>query len=146
MIYYIRAIKQDWPTVESLTEALGVATRNPETGELVGQGWVFIGPVMKPTGQFVEVATDPELSVDESGNATLITTQTIELTAPVCDANGNEYVHANLVYDGSLRELAESKAAEHPELAAALAEVPRYFVTDTEGNPVVPQNPARVIF
>ena len=131
MIYYIRAIKQDWPTVESLAEALGVAQRNPETGELVGQGWVFIGPVYKPTGQ---TATDPE------------TGQTIELTAPACDANGNEYVHANLVYDGSLRELAESRAGQYPEFAAALADVPRYFVTDENGQPVAPRNPARVIF
>lgn len=130
MIYYIRATQQDWPTVENLAIALGVAQRT-ESGELVGQGWVFIGPVMKPTGQ---TATDPE------------TGQTIQLTAPAKDANGNEYVHANLVYDGSLRALAESKGAEHPELAAALQEVPRYFVTDENGQPVAPRNPARVIF
>lgn len=113
MIYYIRAIQQDWPTVESLAIALGVAHRT-EDGTLIGDGWVFIGPIYR------------------DGVA-------------VTDANGNEYLHANLVYDGSLRALAESRAADHPELAAALQEVPRYFVTDENGQHVAPQNPYRRI-
>jgi predicted RNA-binding protein len=48
--------------------------------------------------------------------------------------------------DGSLRELAESKAASNPELAEALSMIPRYFVTDERGQPRSPANPARVIF
>jgi len=114
MICYIRAIQADWPAVESLAIALGVAHR-AEEGELIGNGWVFVGPVY------------------QNG-------------IPVTDENGNEYVHANLVYDGSLRVLAELKALQNPEIAAALLEIPRYFVTDENGNPVAPRNPARVIF
>ena len=128
MIYYIRAIEQDWPLFESLAIALGIAQRT-EAGELVGQGWVYIGPVYKPTGE----------TVTETGI-------TVELTAPVRDEGGNLYLHANVVMDGSLRELAMAKAAEHPELVEALAMVPRYFVTDENGQPRAPANPARVIF
>jgi hypothetical protein len=71
---------------------------------------------------------------------------TVELTAPVRDEGGNLYIHANVVMDGSLRELAMAKAADHPELAEALSMVPRYFVTDESGQPRAPANPARVIF
>jgi hypothetical protein len=127
MIYYIRATEQDWPLVESLAIALGIAQRT-ESG-LVGQGWVYIGPVYKPTG---ETATVDDI--------------TVELTAPVRDLGGNLFLHANVVMDGSLRELAESKAATNPELAEALSMIPRYFVTDELGSPVAPRNPARVIF
>ena len=128
MIYYIRAIESDWPLVESLAIALGIAQRT-EAGELVGQGWVYIGQVYKPTG---ETATVDGI--------------TVELTAPVRDPGGNLYLHANVVMDGSLRELAESKAASNPELAEALSMIPRYFVTDERGQPRSPANPARVIF
>lgn len=127
MIYYIRAIEQDWPLVESLAIALGIAQRS-ESG-LVGQGWVYIGPVYKPTG---ETATVDGITVD--------------LTEPVRDPGGNLYIHANVVMDGSLRELAEAKAADNPELAEALSMIPRYFVTDENGEHVAPRNPARVIF
>ncbi len=70
MIYYIRAIESDWPLVESLAIALGVAQRT-EAGELVGQGWVYIGPVYKPTGE-----------------AAIIEGLPVDLTAPVLDDSG----------------------------------------------------------
>jgi hypothetical protein len=130
VIYYIRAIEQDWPLVESLAIALGI-TQRTEAGELVGQGWVYIGPVYKPTG---ETTIDPETGI------------TVELTAPVRDEGGNLYLHANVVMDGSLRDLAESKAATNAELADALLMIPRFFVTDSSGQPRSPANPARVIF
>jgi hypothetical protein len=129
MIYYIRAIESDWPLVESLAIALGIAQRT-EQDELVGQGWVYIGPVYKPTGKTV---------TDETG-------LTVDLTAPVRDPGGNLYLHANVVMNGSLRELAESKAASNPELAEALSMIPRFVVTDSSGQPRSPANPARVIF
>jgi hypothetical protein len=129
MIYYIRAIEQDWPLVESLAIALGIAQR-AEQGELVGQGWVYVGAVYKPTGKTV---------TDETG-------LTVELTAPVRNPGGNLYLHANVVMNGSLRDLAESKAATNPELAAALSMIPRFFVTDQSGQPRSPANPARIIF
>ena len=128
MIYYIRAIEQDWPKVEALSIMLEVAQR-AESGQLVGQGWVYIGPIYKPTGETVIVEGQP-----------------VDLTAPVRDDLGNLYIHANLVMEGSLRELAEAKALQHPEIAEALQEIPRYFVTDENGTAVAPKNPARVIF
>src|SRR6478736_461029 len=102
MIYYIRAIEQDWPKVEALAIMLEVAQR-ADTSELVGQGWVHIGPIYKPTGETVIVEGLP-----------------VEQTAPVLDDLGNLYIHANLVMEGSLRELAEAKALQHPEIAEAL--------------------------
>jgi len=128
VIYYIRAIESDWPLVESLAIALGIAQRT-EAGGLVGQGWVYIGPVYKPTG---ETATVDGI--------------TVELTAPVRDEGGNLYIHANVIMDGSLRELAEAKAVSNPELAEALSMIPRYFVTDENDQPRAPVNPTRVIF
>ena len=125
MIYYIRAKEQDWPEVIKLAEILGVAQEID--GNLVGQGWINIGPVYEATG---EVA--------------LVEGMEVPLTAPVRAEDGSLYLHANLVYDGSLRALAESVTS--PEVAAALQSVPKYFLVDDEGNPRSPAEPVRVIF
>jgi hypothetical protein len=66
------------------------------------------------------------------------------LTEPVRDAQGNLYWHANLRTTIDLRERAEAKAASNPELAEALADLDRYFVTDESGQPKVPNEPAMV--
>ncbi|CAB4141117.1 hypothetical protein UFOVP412_14 [uncultured Caudovirales phage] len=125
MIYYIRAKESDWPEVESLAVTLGLAKKTP--AGLVGQGWVYIGPVYQPTGKvsIVDGIETPE-------------------TAAVRAKDGSLYLHANIVYDGSLRALAESVTS--PEVAAALQSVPKYFLVDDEGNPRSPAEPVRVIF
>lgn len=62
--------------------------------------------------------------------------------SPVTDGNGNVYLHANLRTKADLRALAES----NPAMAGALANLSLYFVTDENGQPKRPENPARVFF
>ena len=125
MIYYIRAKEQDWPEVIKLAEILGVAQE--VDGKLVGQGWINVGPVYKATGE-----------------VTLVEGMEVPLTAPVRAEDGSLYLHANLVYDGSLRALAESVDSE--EVHEALQNVPKYFLVDDEGNPRAPAAPVNVVF
>lgn len=128
MIYYGKCTQSDWPQLVAMAKALGLV-QETETGQLVGQGWVYVGPVTRPTGNTLVVGG---LEVPE--------------TASVLDTNGNPYVHVNLVYEGSLRALAESKAQDHPEIAEALQNLSRWFVTDEDGNHRAPTNPYNVIF
>lgn len=128
MIYYIRAKQEDWPQVVAMAKMLGIVSAT-ESGSLAGDGWVYVGPICRPTGSTITVG---DLKVPEA--------------MPVIDENGVPYVHINVVYEGSLRELAESKAQDHPEIAEALGNLSRWFVTDDEDRPRAPNNPAVVIF
>jgi hypothetical protein len=170
--YFPRCIEADWPTLVNLGVLLGVLQHTPESSEqrvktvttLVSPGdegfdpelsdepyeetvphplgetetiitpahtwateggaWDFIGPIHRPTGE-----------VDDEG---------VPLTEPLTDPEGNVYWHANLLTPIDLRARAEALAAERPEVAAALADVARFFPVDENGQPRAPSNPYRV--
>lgn len=60
------------------------------------------------------------------------------------DGNGNKYVHINARTPFSVGAAAAQAAASAPEIAAALGDPSRFFVTDAQGNAIDPQYPMRV--
>jgi hypothetical protein len=156
--YYPRCIEADWPTLVNLGVLLGVLQHTPASEEMEGTpsvgfyeatgepydfvdmtrmrpvtpahtwapggAWDFIGPIHRPTGE-----------VDDEG---------VPLTEPLTDPEGNVYWHANLLTPIDLRARAEVLAAERPEVAAALADMARFFPVDNNGQPRAPSNPYRV--
>jgi hypothetical protein len=126
--YYIRAIEADWPKVLEFAELLGVG-RMTEFG-FWGECWVYIGPLNEPTGEFTQV--DGVL---------------VEQRRVITDQQGRVYLHANVLQtEIDLRARAEQLAAQDPEMAVALSQEARYFVTDETGEPVAPSTPAVVLF
>lgn len=63
---------------------------------------------------------------------------------PLTDPGGNTYIHVNLMTTVNLREAATALAASKPEIAAGLANLPKYFLVDAEGNAAAPALPHRV--
>jgi len=96
-------------------------------GATNGGCYDLIGTIHKPTGETVETEFGPQ-----------------PVMVPRCDPDGNPYVHANLITTKNLREAAEALAAARPEIAAGLADLSKYFVTDADGNAVAPAQPHRV--
>lgn len=62
---------------------------------------------------------------------------------PLEDGNGNKYIHVNTRTTFSVGERAASLAVSNPELAGALANVGRFFVTDEFGQTKMPEVPMR---
>lgn len=130
--YYVRALPSDWPTLIALGEKLGVLSvytdeSGAETVSAKGPGcWDFIGVLYKPTGKVINTKEGP---VDEM--------------APVTDAKGTPFWHANLRTTVSLGQVAREMAQTDPEVAAALSSLDRFFLLDAEGNPREPSQPSR---
>ena len=127
--YYIRCKQSDWSELLALGEKLG-AVQVTDDGVFATNGgaWDFIGEIHKPTGVTL---------TDAEGN------QYPEM-APVPDPDGNPYWHANLITPLALGELAISMQGDNPDIAAALAELGRFFLLDAEGNARLPTSPHRV--
>lgn len=92
--------------------------------------WDEVGQLLKETGNIIstEVGDFPE-------------------TVPSCAPEGDEYWHANLrLHTQSLGGIARAAydADPTPELAAALASLPAYFVVDAEGMSTAPAQPLRI--
>lgn len=96
-------------------------------GATNGGCYDLIGTIHKPTGETVETEFGPQ-----------------PVMVPRCDADGNPYVHANLITPVNLREAAEFLAEAWPEMAMEMADLSKYFVTDADGNAVAPAQPHRV--
>ena len=128
MDYFLRFTESDLPAVRQLGILLG-ELHDTDDGSLVGNGFVLIGHLTKPTGETV---------TDEFGNV-------IELRRVITDPNGNPYIHANLRTNQDLRAVAELLAAEHPEMAEALSNLGRFFLLDENGQPRTPKQP-QVVF
>ena len=127
--YYIRCKQSDWPELLALGEKLG-AVKVTDEGVFATNGgaWDYIGEIHKPTGVML---------TDADGN------QYPEM-APVLDPEGVPYWHANLITPLALGELAISMQGDNPDIAAALAELGRFFLLDAEGNARLPTQPHRV--
>lgn len=124
--YALRCTEADYPTLLALAQALGVII--VVDGEVQPSGdsetfWDYIG--YKYVGD-----TPGEGEPD---------TRTI-----VADGEGSKYVHVNVRTRVNVRERAEQLALENPAIAGALSQIPRFFITDAEGNATWPQFPLRV--
>jgi hypothetical protein len=125
--YYLRCLESDKAKLLALGVTMGVLVESEGKHYATAGDFIEIGYVHRPTGETVVV----------DGIETA-------LTEPVRDEHGNLYFHWNLRTTIDLRERAESMAASHPELAEALAELSKYFVTDENSQPKAPTNPAVV--
>lgn len=125
--YCLRTIAADYPAMLSIGIALGAIKIDDDVIHAPGGCWDFIGPIHAPTGKVVETGIGPQ-----------------PVMSPKVDAQGNEYIHVNLLTPVSLNEAAQALAAEHPEIAAGLASLNKYFLVDVEGNAVAPVRPHRV--
>jgi hypothetical protein len=126
--YWIRCIEADKPLLMELGQVLGML--NAEGGMTSECAvWHEIGPINKPTG---ETTTDPE------------TGETVDITAPLVDDEGNVYWHYNLTTTVDIRARAEALATEHPALAVALSQMGRFFPVDELGQPRRPASPVCV--
>lgn len=135
-LYYLRCIEADVPKLLSLGIALGALQEltdedgNTKTVAAGGGALDIIGPIYAaatPTGVF-----------DQQGF------EIFQQGAPKADASGNVYWHANLLTHLNLRDAAEALATANPEIAAGLADIGKFFVTDATGAAVPPAQPARV--
>lgn len=112
--YYIRCKQSDKDKLFSLAIALGILTEDHVLSPQWEGGWSEVGTIYR----------------DDQ---------------PICDEDGLPYWHANLrLKIVSLTDLAVSVASTNPEVAAALADLSGWFVSDAQGQPVPPTNPAQV--
>lgn len=126
--YYLRCIAADYDNMIQLGVLLGALQVTDGIVTATNGGcYDLVGTIHKPTGETVET---------EFGSQPVM--------VPRCDPDGNPYVHANLITPVNLREAAEALAAARPEIAAGLADLSKYFVTDADGNAVAPAQPHRV--
>lgn len=113
--YALRCTQQDKPQLIALGVALGVLQIDAETGAVNGTQ----GNAWDEIGSIYDAAGQPVLADD-----------------------GKPYWHANLRTDVDLMTRAEAIGGS--AVAAAMAQLGRWFVADVLGNPVQPAAPARV--
>lgn len=135
-LYYLRCIEADVPSLLGLGKTLGALRDveddqgNVKTVATEGGALDIIGPIYS--------APTPTGVLDAFG------VEIFQQGAPKADADGNAYWHANLLTPVDLRATAEQLEYTHPEIAAGLAAVGKFFVTDATGAAVPPAQPARV--
>jgi hypothetical protein len=122
--YALRCIEGDYPELLSNAATLGVIRLVDGHPEMIGGGeWDFIG--YKRVGE-----QPPEGTPD---------------TRPYLeDAQGNKYVHVNARTPVDIRTRAQELAASNPAIAAGLANLGRFFITDNNGQYAWPNKPIRV--
>lgn len=128
-IYYIRTIAADYPAMIAIGKVLGAIAETDDGNIYATHGgcWDYIGPICEPTGETVETQFGP-----------------VPVTTPLLDPDGNEYIHVNLITPIALKATALAMAADHPEAAAGLADLGKYFMLDANGDARLPNNPHRV--
>jgi len=126
--YYLRTIAADYPAMITIGKVLGVITENAGIITATQGGcWDFIGPIHVPTGATTQT---------EFGH--------MPVMAPLLDPDGNEYIHVNLITPIALKATALALAVDHPEAAAGLADLGKYFMLDANGDARLPNNPHRI--
>lgn len=115
--YFLRCRSSDLPTLLTLLLELGALIERPASDDVpsaleAAQGghWEPIGPIERPTGEVGEEGT--------------------ELTAPMRDADGEAWWHANLTTPMDL---------------GASEELRRFYSADENGHPKAPARPHRVL-
>ena len=125
--YYLRTISADYEQMIALGVTIGAIQITDEVISAPGGCWDYIGPIHAPTGEVIETDFGPQ-----------------PVMTPRTDADSNEYIHVNLITPVNLKEAAQALAAAHPEVAAGLANLGKYFLVDADGNAVAPAQPHRV--
>lgn len=111
----LKCIESDYPSLLGLAQVLGaIRVVDGIVIPMQGVAWDFIGY------KKLENGTDLQ------------------------DGNGNKYVHVNVRTPFSVGAKAAELAALSPEIATALVDTSKFFVTDSEGNAKNPEFPIRV--
>ena len=132
-LYYIRCHPNDWAELIALGNKLGAVTEvETEEGNTIivatqGGAWDYIGEIHEPTGE----------TVIQEGIE-------VPVTAPICAADGTPLLHANLITPIALGELTLSLMGSDEELAAAWAQLNKFFLLDEKGEARLPTKPWRV--
>jgi len=120
----LRCIEEDYPALLGLAQAMGVISMDGQTViPADGVTWDYIG--YKPSGPAPEEGQPDTRDV-------------------LKNAQGKKYVHINVRTPFSIGQAAAEAAAVNPDIAAALGDPSRFFVTDAQGNPIDPVVPMRV--
>jgi hypothetical protein len=170
-IYYLRTVPADYDNMIAIGTLLGAIVHTPRSEKTYQREIYEEGPLIIPddpeldpyhesipTGRFETITEVTEESIyapggcwDYIGTIYVPTGETYDteygpqpMQAPLKDALGNEYIHVNLITPVNLREAAQALAAAHPEVAAGLANLGKYFSVDAEGNAIPPKFPHRV--
>lgn len=128
-LYYIRTISAHYAEMIAIGKVLGAIAETDDGQIYATQGgcWDFIGQINVPTGEYTQTDDGP-----------------IPVTTPLCDPDGNEYIHINLITPIALKATALEMAADHTEAAAGLADLGKYFMLDANGDARLPNKPYRV--
>ena len=120
----LRCIEEDYPALLGLAVAMGVITFDGSTVTPVdGVMWDYIG--------YKRVGEPPAEGQPD--------------TRPILsNAQGKKYVHINVRTPFSVGEAAMAAAQASPEIAAALGDPSRFFVTNPDGTSKDPDFPMRV--
>lgn len=111
----LRCIESDYPALIGLAQSMGViSVDGNDIKPSEGISWDYIGYKEKPDGTILS------------------------------DANGNKYIHINVRTPFSVGDAVASAAALNPEIAAALGDPSRFFVTNPDGIAKDPDFPMRV--
>jgi len=127
--YYLRTISAHYDEMITIGKVLGAIAETDDGRIYATQGgcWDYIGPIHVPTGEVTDTEIGP-----------------VPVTTPLLDPDGNEYIHVNLITPIALKATALALAVDHPEAAAGLADLGKYFMLDSNGDARLPNNPHRV--
>ena len=125
--YYLRTIPADYEQMIALGVTLGAIEVIEERIHAPGGCWDYIGPIYVPTGETMQTEFGPQ-----------------PVTTPRVDAQGNEYIHVNLITPVNLADAAAALAVDNPEVGQAIDTLGKYFVVDGNGGAVHPMMPHRV--
>lgn len=129
--YYIRCHPADVAELLALGVMLGVLKESEGAHVAAQPGivWDVIGLIHRATAGEADAEGQPAMQ-------------------PLAAPDGAPYWHANLHTPDSMSLLAHAQqlAADRPEIAQALAAVPRFFVADpATGTAIAPRQPYRVL-
>lgn len=120
----LRCTENDYPALLGLAQAMGVITLDGDkVVPAAGITWDYIGH--KKVG-----------SAPGEGQP--------DTRATLSNPQGQKYVHINVRTPFSVGEMAVQAAMENPDIAQALGDPSRFFVTNVDGTAKDPEFPMRV--
>jgi len=120
----LRCIESDYPLLLGLAQKMGaISVVNGKVVPAEGVVWDYIGYKL-----YGDVPVEGKK----------------DTRAVLTDAKGNKYVHINVRTPFSVGEAAAILAGGDPEIAGALADAKRLFVTHEDGSVKDPDQPVRV--
>ena len=118
--YYLRCRMSDFPKMLGLGRALGVIQ--------------YVDGVITPIGRGAWDEAGWKYPDQEEGKP----------KGEPLGGKDDPWMHVNFRTEHNIRDLAVKLAKDKPDVAAGLAQLSRYFITDSDGNAVAPEFPMKV--